>query len=629
MRFAKLLAAVLLLLFAGSLVAANYIWPLSNSTTPDEMNTSFGPRINVSAWDFHDGMDLPAATGTSIHAVRGGMVYKAGPGGSDGYSSRHVILKVTDPVMGTLYIANLHMNTIDAAITAGASVVQGQIIGTVGSDDATYSHLHLEFRLGSANQIASVHPLSYLPYTDTANFTAPVLDRIDPLTDKAGVRLVFQASSKLEGDLKRVEVDLKNGATILETRVVDFNDKTTVNEGNGEQYQWKNDISVEGYQTSDMIADGRTDLHYGILLRQIPSACNSLVARVIDIGGNTATSAAISIAMPSALIWDLSFEDGLNPPPGWTLLTSSSGTGTSVSNDPSAAHSGSRGLLSLDVSTTESTTQRACVERTFSPVTPFEWTARSWLRPASLNLSPGDNVYPLAFYNGSSVVVAAIIRNNGGVIVPGIIVRYPDNSLHTSLSSTPLATGFWKKWVLHVLRLGTRETTAVLYDDCTELVRKNWDSRSLEPLQLRAGIALSSTGTTATIHTDDFELRNQCTISAPTSAELSSSNSGVPLKVTKNGDGSLNIDFQEDTGSSGYNLYVGTIGTFYSHGSNPNNLCSAPTSNPSIGIRRIVYPAGASSGYFLVTAKNFCGESAAGYASDGTQVDCTQSTCAP
>src|SRR5262245_25412381 len=35
-------------------MASNYIWPLSKSTTPDEMNTSFGPRINTNKWDFHD-----------------------------------------------------------------------------------------------------------------------------------------------------------------------------------------------------------------------------------------------------------------------------------------------------------------------------------------------------------------------------------------------------------------------------------------------------------------------------------------------------------------------------------------------------------------------------------------------
>ncbi len=35
------------------LFGKRYIWPLSKSATPDEMNTSFGPRINRDKWDFH------------------------------------------------------------------------------------------------------------------------------------------------------------------------------------------------------------------------------------------------------------------------------------------------------------------------------------------------------------------------------------------------------------------------------------------------------------------------------------------------------------------------------------------------------------------------------------------------
>jgi murein DD-endopeptidase MepM/ murein hydrolase activator NlpD len=66
----------------------DYVWPLSNSATPDKMNTSFGPRIKEDRWDFHDGIDLPAPGGTDVHAMRAGMVHHAGPRGSGGYSSR-------------------------------------------------------------------------------------------------------------------------------------------------------------------------------------------------------------------------------------------------------------------------------------------------------------------------------------------------------------------------------------------------------------------------------------------------------------------------------------------------------------------------------------------------------------
>src|SRR6185312_4097396 len=222
----------------------DYVWPLSNNTTPDEMNTSFGPRINEDRWDFHDGIDLPAPAGTPIHAVRDGAVRHAGPAGSGGYSSRHVVVKVEDPTDGPVYTVYLHLDSIDPAVVTGGSVVQGQLIGTVGDDDATYSHLHFEVRKGTFKEIGSVHPLPYLPYGDTANFSAPGVVRFNRLDAFMAARILFGAGSKREGDLKRVEVDLRRGTRVLTTRVVDFDDKHTVNDANGDPQLFVDDIGV-------------------------------------------------------------------------------------------------------------------------------------------------------------------------------------------------------------------------------------------------------------------------------------------------------------------------------------------------------------------------------------------------
>jgi hypothetical protein len=225
---------------------ANYVWPLGNGITPDEMNTSFGPRINEDQWDFHDGLDLPAPIGTAIHAMRGGKVHHAGPGGSGGFSSRHVVIKVNDPTAGVMYYVYVHLDSIHPAVSRGANIAQGQVIGTVGKDDATYSHLHMELRKGTPRQIGSVHPLGYLPYTDTANWSPPVADRLNRLDAFMAARLMFGARSKLEGDLKRLEVDLRRGTRLLTTRVVDFDDKSTIFEGRGDSHVYVNDIGVEG-----------------------------------------------------------------------------------------------------------------------------------------------------------------------------------------------------------------------------------------------------------------------------------------------------------------------------------------------------------------------------------------------
>ena len=365
----------------------NYVWPLSNSTTPDEMNTSFGPRIDEDRWDFHDGIDLPAPIGTAIHAMRGGKVHHAGPAGSGGFSSRHVVVRVNDPTEGLVYNVYLHLASIDAAVVTGASVTQGQLIGTVGDDDATYPHLHMEFRKGTVKQIGSVHPLSYLPYADTTNFSPPVSDRFNRLDAFMAARLLFGANSKLEGDLRRVEVDLRRGTRVLTTRVVDFDDKSTIVEGKGDpsatsMTSASRDIKSPTWSsTAGRISP--TAFSSGVSRSQ----CDGLLARAIDVGGNVATSEVIAVPNQTAIDEFVDFEDGQLPPAGWATVTSAGGSGTSVSIDASAAHSGTRGLLCIDDSTTEASTQRAGIEYPLPPGR-FEWRAEGWFNPTKLELAP-------------------------------------------------------------------------------------------------------------------------------------------------------------------------------------------------------------------------------------------------
>ena len=486
---------------------ANYLWPLSGTTTPDEMNTSFGPRIDEDRWDFHDGIDLPAPPGTAVHAMRKGRVHHAGNGGTGGFSSRHVVIRVTDPAHGTMFHLYLHLDSIDPAVVNGANVAQGQIIGTVGDDDATYFHLHMEVRKGTVKQIGSVHPLGFLPYDDTANLSAPVVDRFNRLDAFMAARLLFGAGSKLEGDLQRVEVDIRRGTRLLTTRVVDFNDKNTVIDSKGDQHRFVNGIGVEGYQKSDMIEHGRSDLAYGILVRAIPDRCDTLMARVIDVRGNTATSEPIAVPTQAPIDEFVDFEDGQLPPTGWATVTSASGTGTGVSIDASAAHSGSLGLLCTDDSTTEASTQRAGIEYSV-PTGRFELRAEAWFNPTELALEPGQSVYLLYFLSGTGLSVAGRIRNVDGALRAGLVARGPDGGLEGKDASAVVAVGSWRKWRLELLRVATRETTAVLHLDeggrMREQVRLNWDSTGHEPLRLRAGIGFSSLGAAARVLVDEL-----------------------------------------------------------------------------------------------------------------------------
>jgi murein DD-endopeptidase MepM/ murein hydrolase activator NlpD len=97
-------------------MTSDYVWPLSNSSIPNEMNTSFGPRFNTNRWDFHDGIDLPAKKGTKIYAVRDGTVLFADEKNKDGYSSRHIVLEVHDANDGLIYLVHLHLDSIDGLL---------------------------------------------------------------------------------------------------------------------------------------------------------------------------------------------------------------------------------------------------------------------------------------------------------------------------------------------------------------------------------------------------------------------------------------------------------------------------------------------------------------------------------
>ena len=121
--------------------AAGLIWPVSAPVT-----SPFGMR-----WGrMHEGLDLGAGFGTPIHAAAAGVVVHAGWLG--GYGN----LVVVDHG-GGLSTAYGHQSQI--AVSYGEHVVQGQVIGYVGSTGhSTGPHLHFEVRVNGS----AVDPLGYL-----------------------------------------------------------------------------------------------------------------------------------------------------------------------------------------------------------------------------------------------------------------------------------------------------------------------------------------------------------------------------------------------------------------------------------------------------------------------------------
>lgn len=131
----------------SSYVGGEFIWPLNGYTS---VSSGFGWRTLNGVRDYHRGIDIPAPSGTPIHASNGGTVVTATGHGSYG---NYVVINHGGG-KSTLYA---HMSAIGCSV--GQTVSQGQVIGYVGTTGySTGNHLHIEVRIdGVAN-----NPLNYL-----------------------------------------------------------------------------------------------------------------------------------------------------------------------------------------------------------------------------------------------------------------------------------------------------------------------------------------------------------------------------------------------------------------------------------------------------------------------------------
>lgn len=117
---------------SSSFGIGEFMWPVPSS---QRISSYFGKR-----WGrHHDGIDIPAQTGTHILSTRSGLVVYAG---SDlgGYGK---IVVIAHPGGYFSVYAHNHKNYV----RKGQKVHQGQVIGQVGSTGrSTGPHLHFEIR---------------------------------------------------------------------------------------------------------------------------------------------------------------------------------------------------------------------------------------------------------------------------------------------------------------------------------------------------------------------------------------------------------------------------------------------------------------------------------------------------
>lgn len=133
---------------SGAVGTGNYIWP---SPVSDLVTSPYGSRVHpVSGeWEVHLGIDISAGNGTPVLAADGGSVTVAESHWSYG---NYVMIDHGDGNK-TLYA---HMNQL--MVSAGDTVSQGQLVGTVGSTGvSTGNHIHFETHTSSGR----MNPLDF------------------------------------------------------------------------------------------------------------------------------------------------------------------------------------------------------------------------------------------------------------------------------------------------------------------------------------------------------------------------------------------------------------------------------------------------------------------------------------
>lgn len=113
-----------------------WVYPVPGATIVSEAGWRLHPiRGSVSC---HDGVDMPAPTGTAIHAAESGVVRSVGPAGAYG---NYTVLSHG----GGITSAYAHQSVF--LVEKGDRVVRGQIIGAVGNTGlSTGAHLHFAIR---------------------------------------------------------------------------------------------------------------------------------------------------------------------------------------------------------------------------------------------------------------------------------------------------------------------------------------------------------------------------------------------------------------------------------------------------------------------------------------------------
>ena len=124
-------------------------------------------------------------------------------------------------------------------------------------------------------------------------------------------------------------------------------------------------------------------------------------------------------------------------------------------------------------------------------------------------MSKGQAIHPLAFLIGDDLVAAACLRKiRNDKYVAGVLIRSADGLIRERIDVNEgqifMDSSF--RWELDLIRLGTRQTTAVVRLNSNVVARINGDTTDIEPDTACVGILHRHNGLHITLYVDQLRL---------------------------------------------------------------------------------------------------------------------------
>lgn len=270
---------------------------------------------------------------------------------------------------------------------------------------------------------------------------------------------------------------------------------------------------MEGYQKSNLKGEGIKDLSYGVLIKDITPEFERLKLTVLDVKNEKPKSATFSLPKLAAgqnpINSRANFEEGETfPPSGWELHIRPGNVCR-----PDTVPAGGRLLLCRDLQSVQKAMIRAGLCLTLparsSRILPMSWRLRADIRPVEMEMDEGVVIHPLAFLMGNEVVAAVCLRKiRNDKFAAGVLIRSADGLFRERIDVEEGEVHLNKSvtWKLDLIRLGTRQTTAVLRLGGSVVARINGDTTSVEPDVACVGILHRHGGLKITLHVDQLRL---------------------------------------------------------------------------------------------------------------------------